>query len=72
MLTFWWCYNIIILASRDVYKRQIEKRVGSIEVGKDADFAICDGNIMKSDSVLKYTIIDGKVVFKHEMCIRDR
>ena len=44
----------------------IEKRVGSIEVGKDADFAICDGNIMKSDSVLKYTIIDGKVVFKHE------
>ena len=43
----------------------IEKRVGSIEVGKDADFAICDGNIMKSDSVLKYTIIDGKVVFKH-------
>ena len=44
----------------------IEKRVGSIEVGKDADFAICDGNIMKSDSVLRYTIIDGKVVFKHE------
>ena len=41
----------------------IEKRV---EVGKDADFAICDGNIMKSDSVLRYTIIDGKVVFKHE------
>ena len=41
----------------------IEKRVGSIEAGKDADIVISDGNIMNSESCLKYTIIDGKVVY---------
>lgn len=42
----------------------IEARVGSIEAGKDADFAICRGNIMNSESKLKYTIINGKVVYE--------
>lgn len=42
----------------------IEKRVGSIEAGKDADIVISDGNIMNSESCLKYTIIDGKVVYR--------
>ena len=42
----------------------IEKRVGSIEIGKDADFAISSGNIMNSESILKYTVIDGNIVYK--------
>ncbi len=41
----------------------IENRVGSIEVGKDADFAISLGNIMNSESILKYTVIDGNIVY---------
>lgn len=42
----------------------VEKRVGSIEIGKDADFAISSGNIMNSESILKYTVIDGNIVYK--------
>ena len=42
----------------------IENRVGSIEVGKDADFAISLGNIMNSESILKYTVIDGNIVYR--------
>lgn len=42
----------------------IEKRVGSIEVGKDADIAIFDGNPMEIFTNTLYTIINGKVVYK--------
>ncbi|GLC32077.1 amidohydrolase [Clostridium omnivorum] len=41
----------------------IEKRVGSIEVGKDADIAIFDGNPMEIFTNTLYTIINGKVVY---------
>lgn len=39
----------------------VSDRVGSIEVGKDADFVIADGNPMVSDTRLKAVIIDGAV-----------
>lgn len=42
----------------------IEKRVGSIEVGKDADIAIFDENPMEIFTNTLYTIINGKVVYK--------
>lgn len=42
----------------------IEKRVGSIEVGKDADIAIFDGNPMEVFTNTLYTIINGRVVYK--------
>lgn len=42
----------------------IEKRVGSIEAGKDADIAIFDGNPMEIFTNTLYTIINGKVVYK--------
>lgn len=41
----------------------VSKRVGSIEVGKDADIAIFDGNPMEVFTHTLYTIIDGKVVY---------
>ncbi|MGN1187361.1 MAG: amidohydrolase family protein [Lachnospiraceae bacterium] len=44
----------------------IDERVGSIERGKDADFAISRGNIMNSESQLKYTIINGRIVYEAE------
>lgn len=45
----------------------IDKRVGSIEVGKDADIVIFDGNPLKDiDSETFMTIIDGKIVYSKE------
>lgn len=41
----------------------ISKRLGSIEVGKDADIAIFDGNPMEVFTHTLYTIINGKVVY---------
>ena len=42
----------------------VSDRVGSIEVGKDADIAIFDGNPMETFTKTLYTIIDGKIVYK--------
>ncbi|WP_346915972.1 amidohydrolase [Clostridium sp.] len=44
----------------------VSHRVGSIEVGKDADIAIFDGNPMEIFTKTMYTIIDGEVVYKSE------
>lgn len=42
----------------------VSHRVGSIEVGKDADIAIFDGNPMEVFTKTMYTIINGEVVYK--------
>lgn len=44
----------------------VSHRVGSIEVGKDADIAIFDGNPMEVFTKTLYTIIDGKIVYRSE------
>lgn len=44
----------------------VSHRVGSIEVGKDADIAIFDGNPMEVFTHTMYTIINGEVVYSHE------
>lgn len=45
----------------------IEDRVGSIEKGKDADIVIFDGNPLRDiDARPKYTIINGKIVYRAE------
>ena len=41
----------------------IADRVGSIEVGKDGDFVISDGNIMDSATKVNYTIVNSTVAF---------
>ena len=43
----------------------IEDRVGSIEIGKDADFVISKEDPMLSDTRIKYTIIDGMVKYQY-------
>ena len=40
----------------------IEARVGSLEVGKDADIVLTDGDPMVSDTVVKKVIVDGKIL----------
>ena len=40
----------------------VEDRVGSLEVGKDADIVLTDGNPMVSDTVVKYVFADGKLL----------
>lgn len=43
------------------------ERVGSIEVGKDADFAIFDGNpVVSTMARLQMTIIDGNIVYQRK------
>ncbi len=42
----------------------VDARVGSLEVGKDADIAIFDGNPMNTFTNTLYTIIDGKIVYR--------
>lgn len=44
----------------------IDDRVGSIEVGKDADIVIWDNNPLEIQSNVLYTIIDGNVVYRKQ------
>ncbi len=44
----------------------IADRVGSVEVGKDADFAIFNGHPFNAFSRCEITVIDGVVVFQRE------
>ena len=42
----------------------VASRVGSIEVGKDADIAIFSGNPMETFTRCLYTILDGRIVYQ--------
>lgn len=41
----------------------VEDRVGSLEIGKDGDFVITDGDPMVSSTNIKYVLIDGKITY---------
>jgi imidazolonepropionase-like amidohydrolase len=42
----------------------LDNRIGSIEVGKDADFAIFNGHPLNSYSRVEMTLVDGEVYFQ--------
>lgn len=44
----------------------VERRVGSLEVGKDADFVLASGNPLISDTNIEYVIIDGRITFSRQ------
>lgn len=44
----------------------VSDRVGSLEVGKDADIAVFSGNPLEVQTRTLYTVIDGKVVYEAE------
>lgn len=43
---------------------EVEDRLGSLEVGKDGDIAVFDGNPMEIFTKTVYTIIDGRIVYE--------
>ena len=50
----------------------IDKRVGSIDVGKDADLAIYNHDPLSDYAVVQKTVIDGRVYFDRQRDIADR
>ncbi len=42
---------------------KLEERIGSIEVGKDADLAIFTAHPFSADARVRYTLVDGQVYF---------
>jgi imidazolonepropionase-like amidohydrolase len=44
----------------------IDHRVGSIEVGKDADFAITDGDMLHYMTHMRWVVVNGKVAYDKE------
>jgi Amidohydrolase family len=44
----------------------IDHRVGSLEVGKDADFIICDGDLLHYQTFVQWAVVDGKVSYDKE------
>ncbi len=44
----------------------IDHRVGSLEVGKDADMIITDGDILHYKTFVQWTVIDGEIVYDKE------
>jgi len=41
----------------------IDHRVGSIEVGKDADFVVTDGDILHYMTLARWTIVNGRIAY---------
>lgn len=56
--------GITIAAARNC---GIDERVGSLETGKDADFCITDGDILKFGTKNLITIINGKIVWQNDI-----
>jgi adenine deaminase len=50
----------------------IDKRVGSIDVGKDADLVIYNHDPLSAYAVVQQTLIDGRVYFDRKRDITDR
>jgi len=50
----------------------IDKRVGSIDVGKDADLAVYNHDPLSDYAVVQKTLIDGRVYFDRQRDIADR
>ncbi len=54
--------GITILAARNL---RLEHRIGSIEIGKDADLVLWSHHPFHFIAKPKWTMIDGEMVFKH-------
>jgi len=41
----------------------IDNRVGSIEIGKDADFVVTDGDLLHYKTLARWTVVNGRVAY---------
>ncbi len=41
----------------------VSHRVGSLEVGKDCDLIVTDGDVLHYQSLVQYTVVEGKIVY---------
>ena len=41
----------------------IGHRVGTLEIGKDADLIVTDGDLLHYQTFVQYTVIDGQLVY---------
>lgn len=57
-------YRAITIDAADICG--VAERIGSLEVGKDADIAVFDGNPMEVFTHTLMTIIDGRIVYRNE------
>lgn len=44
----------------------VEHRIGSIEVGKDCDLIVLDGDLLHYQALVQYTVVDGKLVYEKD------
>ncbi len=44
----------------------IDHRVGSVEIGKDADFAITDGDILHYMTHVRWTVVNGRIAYDQQ------
>jgi len=44
----------------------IDDRVGSIEIGKDADLIVCDGDLLHYKTMVQWAVVNGKVAYDKE------
>ena len=41
----------------------VDHRVGSIEIGKDADFTIVDGELLHYMTLVRWTVVHGRIAY---------
>jgi imidazolonepropionase-like amidohydrolase len=41
----------------------VDHRIGSLEVGKDCDLIVTDGDILHYQTLVQWTVVDGKIVY---------
>lgn len=41
----------------------VDDRVGSIEIGKDADFIVCDGDLLHYNTLVQWAVVNGKKAY---------
>ncbi len=44
----------------------VDHRVGSIEVGKDADLIVCDGDLLHYKTMVQWSVVNGRLVYDKE------
>jgi imidazolonepropionase-like amidohydrolase len=41
----------------------LDRRVGSIEEGKDGDFIVCDGDLLHYNTLVQWTVVNGRIAY---------